>query len=98
MEDPDVPGLAEGSQPFAQPIRLKVGPDGRILIPADLRRAAGIEPGGTVFVNLEDGEIRVSTWSSRLDRIRRIAAKYKKPGQSVVDEFIAEKRAEAARE
>jgi AbrB family looped-hinge helix DNA binding protein len=98
MSESSSGGMAEAPVPFSRCARLKVGPDGRILIPADLRRAAGLEPGAAVMAELKDGELRLSTWGTRLRRIQDIAAKYKTEGKSVVDEFIAEKRSEAARE
>ena len=46
----------------------------------------------------EDGELHVIGRQQAIRRIQREAARLKKPGESIVDEFIAEKRAEAARE
>jgi bifunctional DNA-binding transcriptional regulator/antitoxin component of YhaV-PrlF toxin-antitoxin module len=95
-------GFAEDRQaPFAAPQmarRLTVGRDGRLLIPADLREATGIRRGGVVFAEVRDGMLMIDSIDARIDRMQAIAAKYKKPGESVVDEFIAEKRAEAERE
>jgi AbrB family looped-hinge helix DNA binding protein len=89
--------LAESSEPFtARPqttVRLKVGPDGRVLIPADMRRAAGIVPGDTVLAEIRDGAVEIATLATRIRRVQDMLAPYKKPGVSIVDEFIAEKRA-----
>lgn len=98
MAEIDPPGFSEASQPFGGPVRLKVGPDGRILIPADMRRAAGLEPGATVLADLRDGEIRLATSATRLRRLQAIVRRHDRGSGSVVDEFIADKRAEAARE
>lgn len=98
MSDPSSPGFGESSEGFDAKAKLKVGPDGRILIPAAMRKAAGLAPGETVIVELKGEEIILSTFSARIRKVQRILAKYKKPGESVVDEFIAERRAEAARE
>jgi AbrB family looped-hinge helix DNA binding protein len=94
-------GFSESAKTFAgqDPVlQVRVGPDGRILIPAELRRAAGLEPGATVAVTLQGGELRLSTPSARLRRIQAIAARHVRPGVGVVDSFLADKRAEAVRE
>ena len=94
-------GFAESSPPFepvALSVRLKVGPDGRILIPAEMRRAAGLVPGAVVVASVMEGEVRLASLDVRIRRLQGIFAKYKRPGIDEVDAFIAEKRAEAARE
>jgi bifunctional DNA-binding transcriptional regulator/antitoxin component of YhaV-PrlF toxin-antitoxin module len=79
-------------------MRLTMGGDGRLLIPAELRDAVGIERGAVVIAEVEDGRLVLESYDARIDRLQARLAKYKRPGESVVDEFIAEKRAEAARE
>jgi AbrB family looped-hinge helix DNA binding protein len=89
--------FAETAEPFATrpqtTVRLKVGPDGRVLIPAELRRAAGIVPGDTVLAEIRDGAVEIATLATRIRRVQDMLAPYKQPGVSIVDEFIAEKRA-----
>ena len=94
-------GFAEPSstvEPSAPSVRLKVGPDGRILIPAEMRRAAGLVPGAVVVASVVDGEVRLASLDARIRRLQGIFARYKRPGIDEVDAFIAERRAEAARE
>lgn len=98
------PGLGEEGVPFrsgkgaAFQGQLSVGQDGRILIPAEVREALGIRRGGKVVAEVRDGVLLIDTLEARLARIQAALAPLKRPGESVVDEFIAEKRAEAARE
>ena len=71
--------------------------------PAGLTRRFGwnrnsIKPGDEVILRVDDGELRISTLRSRLERARRHVRKYVKPGVSLVDELIAERREEAKRE
>ena len=73
--------------------RVKVGLDGRILVPADLRRAAGIEPGKPVNLRVEDGRLVVEDPMVALRRLQDMLAPLKSPGVSIVDEFLAERRA-----
>jgi len=89
-------GFSESVAPFSQQppsAHGVLGTDGRLLIPAALRDAAGIKRGDKVFMRIEDGQIVVESFRATITRIQRIAAKYKKPGESVVDEFLAERLA-----
>ena len=78
----------------------KVDQQGRIIIPAEIRKKAGIEVGKPIALVLEDDELSLMTVSQGIRRTQALAARYikREPGRSLVDEFIAEKRAEAARE
>ena len=49
-------------------------------------------------VVVEDGEVRISTWPNRVRQIQEVFAPMRRPGVSIVDELIADRRAEAARE
>ena len=49
-------------------------------------------------VYVVDGELRIVSRRQGIRRAQAIAAKVRQPGMSVVDAFIAEKRAEAAQE
>lgn len=79
-----------------QEARLKVNENGRVVIPAAFRKALGIYPGDTVILSVEDDELRITTMKRRIERAQQRAQKYLKPGISLVDELIAERR-EAAR-
>lgn len=77
---------------------LTVNEQGRVTIPAQIRRAAGIEPGAPLVVYVEDGRVVLETREQLAARLRRdVAAAWTGEG-SVVDELIADRRAEAARE
>lgn len=89
------PAAPGGTLPSAHAV---LGNDGRVLIPAALRDAAGIERGSRLFLRVEGEQIIVESFPATLRRIQRMLAPYKVPGVSIVDELIAERRAEAARE
>jgi AbrB family looped-hinge helix DNA binding protein len=76
--------------------RTLVGEKGRLVIPAAMREALGIEPGTAVDLRVVDNELRISTLRSRIRRAQERAARYVKPGTLVSDELSAERR-EAAR-
>ena len=51
-----------------------------------------------MILRMEDDELRITTMKRRLERARRRIRKYVKPGVSLVDELIAERREAAKRE
>jgi AbrB family looped-hinge helix DNA binding protein len=75
----------------------RVDPQGRVVIPAELRRRLDLEPGSSVAFVLQDGLLSLMTVGPGIERAQRIVKKHTK-GKSLVDELIAERRAEAARE
>ena len=79
-------------------VRVTVNENGRLVIPAPFRSALGINPGDQVVVRIEDDELRITTLRQRIARAQSRARKYVKPGVSIVDEFLAERREQAKRE
>jgi len=71
---------------------------GRLQIPADVRRELQIADGDAVKMKVVDGELRIRPARIDWKRIHAIVRQYVPAGVSVVDELIADRRAEAARE
>jgi AbrB family looped-hinge helix DNA binding protein len=81
-----------------QSVTSRLNDNGRIVIPATIRKSMGLKPGDVVVMSLEDGVLRIE---SHLARIRRIQEEFKKfatPGTLASDELIADRREEARRE
>jgi AbrB family looped-hinge helix DNA binding protein len=77
---------------------VRMGDRGRVVIPAEVRERASLKPGDRlVFVVDDDGWVKMTTWSNAVDNMVGMFADVA-PGRSWVDELIAERRAEAARE
>jgi len=76
----------------------KVNQNGRIVIPAALRKEMGIKPGESVLMEVEDGVLRMESHRARIRRIQQEIARYVKPGILLSDELIADRREEARRE
>jgi AbrB family looped-hinge helix DNA binding protein len=77
---------------------MRVNENGRVVIPASFRRSLGIRAGDEVVVRIEDDELRISTLKRNLERARRLVRKRVKPGKSLVDQLIAERRQAARHE
>lgn len=78
--------------------RLKVNENGRVVIPAEFRRTLGINSGDELIARVEDDELRITTVKARIARAQRLVRQYIKPGRSLADELIAERRREVRRE
>jgi AbrB family looped-hinge helix DNA binding protein len=76
----------------------RVNDNGRVVIPASYRKALGIKAGDEVILRMEDDELRITTMTRRIERAQRRIRQYVKPGVSLADELIAERREAAKRE
>jgi AbrB family looped-hinge helix DNA binding protein len=76
----------------------KVYGGGKMAIPADVRRTLGIKDGDQVTLDIENGQLIVKTQKQLLKEIQAYFKSFVPEGVSLVDELIAERRAEAARE
>lgn len=72
--------------------RLRVNENGRVVIPASFRKALGINIGDEIVLRIEDDELRITTLKRRLQRAQTLVRKHVKPGTSLVDELIADRR------
>ncbi|MBA2449263.1 MAG: AbrB/MazE/SpoVT family DNA-binding domain-containing protein [Chloroflexi bacterium] len=78
--------------------RAKLADGGRVVIPAEYRKALGLRTGDTVIMQLDDGEVRLFTLDRAIRRAQELVRQYIPEGRSLSDELIAERRTEAARE
>jgi AbrB family looped-hinge helix DNA binding protein len=81
-----------------QPMNIRMGPDGRIMIPAEFREALGLKDGDTLLASLDDGELRLLTIPTAVRKAQSIIRQFVPEGVSLVDELIADRRREAERE
>lgn len=82
---------------FEEQARVNVGPQGRIVIPARLRRSLAIKQRDTLVARLEERRIVLEKREEVLDRVRRRFEKVPRE-VSLADELISERREEARRE
>jgi len=76
----------------------QIGPDGRVVIPAPFRQQLGLGDDARVLMLMEDGELRLVGRDAAIARAQALVAKYVPEGVSLVDELLADRRREAARE
>ena len=80
-----------------QVIRGKVSA-GRVVLPAELRKEFGIEDGADVVFSRTEHGIEIKTLDEVIKQAQEFCARYVKPGVSLVDELLRERREEAAHE
>jgi len=85
------------SDPLPDTERVTIDEAGRLVVPARFRRALDIRGRQQLIMALEGDTIRLRTPSAALARLQAIVRRHRK-GSGGVDEFILERRAEAARE
>lgn len=79
--------------------RARINPQGRIVIPAECRAAAGLKPGDELLIEATgEGELRLRTKAQALKEAQEIVARHSSGSRDLVAELIAERREEAARE
>lgn len=78
--------------------KLRVNENGRVVIPAAFRKILGIHAGDIIVLRCEEDELRITTMKKRIEQAQRMVRKYVKPGTSLVDELIADRRREAKNE
>ena len=77
---------------------LRLGPGGRVVIPADMREAMGLKQGDALLARLDGTELKLVTLAETVRQLQVLTCKYVPDGVSLADELIADRRAEAARE
>ena len=79
-------------------IKVKVGPKGRVVVPAQIRRELGIEEGTELMARIEGDGIVLEPRDAAIRRLQALVRKAVPAGVSLVDELIAERRDEVRRE
>lgn len=73
----------------------KIGEGGRIVIPAEYRKALEMDVGDIVILLLEEGVIRILTPHEAIRRAQSAIRAYIPEGSRLSDELIADRRREA---
>jgi len=78
-------------------LTTKIGPSGRIVIPASFRKAMGVETGDEVVIRIEEGEVRILSRAVAICRAQAAVREAFGRDRSLSEELIAQRRTEAAR-
>ena len=80
-------------------IEIKVAANGRMVLPADVRRRMGLENGGILTLKESELGLELINFRQRVKRAQELYKKYSQGKQMTsVDEFTAQRRADAALE
>ena len=80
-------------------IELTIAPNGRVVIPADVRKALGLDKGGKVILDVGEFGMTLSTAQQRVRKAKALYTEYSKGKPSdTVEDFLRDKREEAALE
>ena len=77
--------------------RVSIGTNGRLVIPASLRREIGLREGGTLIAETDGRVLRLRPLDDVVRQAQEIVARYA-GGRSLSNELIEERRQEAKRE
>jgi AbrB family looped-hinge helix DNA binding protein len=67
--------------------KTSIGENGRIIIPAKIRKEANLAIGQGVIINVDNGEIKISSYNARLKNIQILVKSYTKDKGSLVDKL-----------
>lgn len=80
-------------------VTTRMSETGRVTVPLGVRAAVGLERGGPVVLEIVDGELRVRSVAKAIERARVLTGEIIAGRKGfTVDDFIAERRKEAAGE
>lgn len=78
---------------------IRITANGRVVIPADVRRRLGVERGGLLVVDEDEFGVRLSTPRQRIAAARALArAIGAGKAAMTVEDYLRDKRAEVTRE
>lgn len=77
--------------------KVRLGDQGRLVIPAKLRKLLEVEPGDTLLVRFHEGQLVLEKAETIKRRLKQRFAKLPE-GKSLAEELLIERRKEAQRE
>ena len=68
--------------------KTSIGENGRIIIPARIRKEANLTVGQGVIINLQNGELKISSYHTQLKNIQETVKSYTQNKGSLVDKLF----------
>ena len=75
-------------------VRVRLGEDGCVAIPAEFRRRLGLEPGAALVLRLEQDGVVVESRRAALQAARRMVRERVPRGELLTERLFAKRRAE----
>ena len=77
---------------------VKLGTNGRLVIPAKVRKALGLSPGDSLLMTVRNGELLIRTPAEAVTRAQQIVQRHLPQGHSLSEELLRQRRDEAERD
>jgi AbrB family looped-hinge helix DNA binding protein len=78
--------------------KSKFNDNGRIVIPAEIRKEMSLNAGETVIMTLEDGVLKIESQQGRVRQVQQSLNRLIPAGRRLSSELIENRRAEARQE
>ena len=78
--------------------KTSIGESGRIIIPAKLRKEANLSVGQGIVINVQDGELKISSYHTQLKNIQETVKSYTQNKGSLVDKLFELRKEDKAHE
>ena len=79
-------------------IAMKMSEGVRVVVPSEIRQSMGLKDGDTVLWDMRDGAAVLTTRLAQMREAQAMVRQYVPAGVSLVDEIIADRRAENAQD
>lgn len=79
-------------------LQVKIDASGRVIIPAETQLRKSVKEGEPLFITEDEHGVHIKTLMQSVREAQELFRPYVPEGRSMVDELIAERRAEAERE
>jgi len=89
---PGISPAAESQQDDGRKVQL--GPGGQITLPAAIQRSMNLREGDVLFVEADDGTVRLLTIHAAVRKAQAIVRQYVPAGVSLVDDLLEDRRRE----
>ena len=80
------------------PVITKLGDNGRLVIPSEIRKQLKLKDGDPLRIGIEDGKIVILTAQALLDEFYTLTRNTRTDAEDAVQDLIDERRREAAGE
>ncbi|WP_121120183.1 AbrB/MazE/SpoVT family DNA-binding domain-containing protein [Croceibacterium ferulae] len=76
-------------------IQVNITPNGRMSLPADIRKRLGLTGGGAVYLDETDDGVVLRTMPQLVAQAQALARQYRDAPGASIDSFLAERAAES---